>query len=150
MTLARAFTALAGATSVALVAFGLPQANKPQAAAPGQAAPAQAAKAASTLYAVWLTPDPRPGDASDLVLRTNHEQYTAYLRSKGSILMDGPFADGSGYLWILKAANDEAAFRLVQEDPTVRSKYLDAVVKRWNGKEAPPISEKGSGSAAGG
>ncbi len=50
-------------------------------------------------------------------LRPAHEAYERTIKTKGQLLMAGPFADGSGALTIYRARSKDEAMALVREDP---------------------------------
>jgi uncharacterized protein YciI len=59
--------------------------------------------------------------ASDLShverVRPAHQSYARTIKAKGELIMSGPFADGSGALFIYRAQSKDEAMALVLEDP---------------------------------
>lgn len=82
-------------------------------------------------YAVWYTLGSK--DQRLLVEASRaHDDYVVNLMKRGMVTMEGPFADGTGSLLILRASDDNEAKTVVEGDPSVRSGALVPTLKRWN------------------
>ena len=61
-----------------------------------------------------------------------HARFVDALFATGTVIMAGPFADGSGSMVILEAESTEAARAIFREDPWARQDVLVAgEVKEW-------------------
>lgn len=58
-----------------------------------------------------------PDTAKVAAIRPTHRQYIARRSEEGKILAAGPFADGTGGLFIYDAKDEEEAKKLAGEDP---------------------------------
>jgi uncharacterized protein YciI len=66
-------------------------------------------------------------------LRPAHRQYMARLLLEGKLAAAGPFADGSGGLFIYEAQTPEEAEILVAGDPYVQGgAFASREIKAWN------------------
>ncbi|MBS1715922.1 MAG: hypothetical protein JST30_16465 [Armatimonadetes bacterium] len=83
------------------------------------------------LYAVWYEKAANaPVDAGKRG-EVEHAQYMKYLMQDGTLVMEGPFEDGTGLLLILQTDSDAHAGKIVADDPAVVKGYLKPTVKRW-------------------
>jgi uncharacterized protein len=65
-------------------------------------------------------------------VRPRHMDYIGRLNAEGRVVMAGPLADGSGALIVYRAADEEEARRLVDEDPyTVEGVTADRRIREW-------------------
>lgn len=61
-----------------------------------------------------------------------HARFMDSLFEAGTVLLGGPFADGSGSMVILKAESGELAQAIFQDDPWAQQDVLVAAeVKEW-------------------
>ncbi|MEJ8822336.1 YciI family protein [Variovorax humicola] len=66
-------------------------------------------------FASWIT---YAADAATVAeLRPKHRAYLASLLAQGKLVLAGPFADGSGALFVYEAPDQDAAMHLVGQDP---------------------------------
>ncbi len=73
-------------------------------------------------------------DASKVAaIRPTHREYIARLFEGGKILAAGPFADGTGGLFIYEASDEAEAKKLAGEDPYASTGALaSATLELWN------------------
>jgi uncharacterized protein YciI len=60
-----------------------------------------------------------------------HQQFLAELRVQGRNEMSGPFGDGSGGAYLLRAGSLEEAVAIAQRDPAHTSGGWDVTVHEW-------------------
>jgi uncharacterized protein YciI len=60
-----------------------------------------------------------------------HLDYWQQWYVKEVLLMSGPFADQSGGIFLIKAKNRVMAEQLVEDDPAVKARLINAQVRRW-------------------
>jgi uncharacterized protein YciI len=64
--------------------------------------------------------------------RPAHRDYLQDLLQQGRLVLAGPFADGSGALFIYDVPNEEEAAKLVANDPFAKaSLFKKVVMKPW-------------------
>ena len=61
-----------------------------------------------------------------------HVEYLTRLHREGTVVMGGPFEDGSGGLVVADVQSPEEAQDVVAANPGVRSGILVASVKKWS------------------
>lgn len=84
------------------------------------------------LYAAWYTDNRRTrGNQKEDIAFSQHVNYMKGLSMDGTCIADGPFGDGTGLLAVIQAPDDESAFRLIHNDPSVTDGDYSAVVKQW-------------------
>lgn len=86
-------------------------------------------------YAVWYEYQPKAQNATKDPM-VEHDTYMVALMKKGMVTLEGPFADRTGALLILRADNDDIAKQVVFSDPTVQNGWLKPTIKRWNVHES--------------
>lgn len=65
-------------------------------------------------------------------IRPAHRAYLKDLLDRGRLVLAGPFADGSGALFVYDAPNEAAAARLADDDPFAQASLFKRVVmKPW-------------------
>lgn len=65
-------------------------------------------------------------------LRPAHRAYLQDLLRQGRLVVAGPFADGSGALFIYEVANESEASKLAANDPFAKaSLFREIVMKPW-------------------
>jgi len=65
-------------------------------------------------------------------LRPAHRAYLQDLLQQGRLVVAGPFADGSGALFVYEAANESEASKLADNDPFAKaSLFRGVVMKPW-------------------
>lgn len=84
------------------------------------------------LYAAWYSkaPDSRNGGNDSNVDRV-HSQYMKQLSQDQTLVIEGPFGDGSGYMAVIQSDSPETALRIIHNDPSVQNGSLKVVVKPW-------------------
>lgn len=60
-----------------------------------------------------------------------HRQFLDELREQGRNEMSGPFGDGSGGAYLLRAASMDEALAIVRRDPAYDSGGWDITVHEW-------------------
>ncbi|MEJ8850521.1 YciI family protein [Variovorax rhizosphaerae] len=82
-------------------------------------------------FASWIT---YGGDAAKVAeLRPQHRAYLARLLAQEQLVLAGPFADGTGGLFVYEAPDEAVAMRLVGEDPFFTGGVFAQVqMKPWN------------------
>ncbi|WER49472.1 YciI family protein [Cupriavidus sp. WKF15] len=64
--------------------------------------------------------------------RPAHRAYLQDLLQRGRLVIAGPFADGSGALFVYEAANEREAARLAASDPFAKASLFQGIVmKPW-------------------
>ncbi|OUL89224.1 YciI family protein [Paraburkholderia hospita] len=64
--------------------------------------------------------------------RPAHRAYLQDLLQQGRLVVAGPFADGSGALFVYEAANESEATKLAADDPFAKaSLFTGIVMKPW-------------------
>jgi uncharacterized protein YciI len=64
--------------------------------------------------------------------RPAHRAYLQDLLQQGRLVVAGPFADGSGALFVYEVANESEAARLAADDPFAQaSLFREIVMKPW-------------------
>ncbi|MBS1721372.1 MAG: hypothetical protein JSS66_00025 [Armatimonadetes bacterium] len=66
--------------------------------------------------------------------RDQMKNYADLLVSQSKLAADGEFADHSGYLWLIKAPNEDAAKEIVRAAPAVRAQKVTVDMKKWDGR----------------
>lgn len=84
------------------------------------------------LYAAWYSkaPDSR-NDGNDSNVDREHTQYMKQLTQDQTLVIEGPFGDGSGYMAVIQSDSPETALRIINNDPSVKNGSLKVVVKPW-------------------
>ena len=62
---------------------------------------------------------------------TQHREYLAAGRASGAIVESGPFADGTGGMYVLQVADEAAARAFVDDDPYRKDGGLAFTVRRF-------------------
>lgn len=66
-------------------------------------------------------------------VRTDHLAYLQSLAAQGTVVLAGPVGDGSGAMMVLRAASEEDAQRVIENDPyTAAGVGADHVLRPWN------------------
>jgi uncharacterized protein len=66
-------------------------------------------------------------------VRPGHRAYLANLLAEGKLAAAGPFADGTGALFIYEAESLELAHQLADEDPYTRNEVIRTqVITQWD------------------
>jgi uncharacterized protein len=66
-------------------------------------------------------------------VRPSHRAYLANLLAEGKLAAAGPFADGTGALFIYEAESLELAHQFADEDPYARNKVIRTqVITQWD------------------
>lgn len=60
-----------------------------------------------------------------------HRAYLAAARERGDVTESGPFADGKGGVYVLKAADERAAQAFVDDDPYRKDANLRLTVRAF-------------------
>ena len=60
-----------------------------------------------------------------------HNKYMADLLAMNVLLLGGPFTDSSGWLAIVQVANEDDAMMVAADDPAVKSRLMNVVVRPW-------------------
>jgi len=64
--------------------------------------------------------------------RPTHRAYLQDLLQQGRLVIAGPFADGSGALFVYEVANESEASKLVANDPFAKASLFKGIVmKPW-------------------
>ncbi|MGH1366888.1 MAG: YciI family protein [Calditrichia bacterium] len=61
----------------------------------------------------------------------DHVQYMSSFMESKTLVIGGPFLDNSGGMMVCKAESQEAAEKIANEDPGVKSGLLKVEIKRW-------------------
>ena len=74
-------------------------------------------------------------------VRPTHRRYTAQLTAAGKLVAGGPFADGSGGLFIYEVASLEEAQAIVAADPyQTEGAFAHTELKAWEVVTPEPTS----------
>jgi uncharacterized protein len=66
-------------------------------------------------------------------VRPDHLAYLQSLMEQGTVVLAGPVGDGSGAMMVLQVGSEEAARRVVKDDPyTASGVGVDHVLRPWN------------------
>ena len=60
-----------------------------------------------------------------------HAQYLQSLFDQNKVVMAGPFSDDSGGVAILQVDSENEARKVVENDPCVRSRVINADLRPW-------------------
>lgn len=80
-------------------------------------------------FAVFLS---MKDEALSQQYRPEHLAFLQENRDRGNVLMNGRFTDGSGGLVIYRAADEEAAEALVNEDPYIKLGARNYEIHEWD------------------
>lgn len=80
-------------------------------------------------FAVFLS---MKDEALSQQYRPEHLAFLKENRDRGNVLMNGRFTDGSGGLVIYRAADEEAAEALVNEDPYIKLGARNYEIHEWD------------------
>ncbi|WP_213954377.1 MULTISPECIES: YciI family protein [unclassified Variovorax] len=81
-------------------------------------------------FSCWITYAPDAATVAEL--RPRHRAYLASLLAQGELVLAGPFADGSGALFVYEAADEAAAMHLIGQDPFFTGGvFAQVLVKPW-------------------
>lgn len=80
-------------------------------------------------FAVFLS---MKDEALSQQYRPEHLAFLQENRDRGNVLMNGRFTDGSGGLVIYRAAAEEAAEALVNEDPYIKLGARNYEIHEWD------------------
>jgi len=73
----------------------------------------------------------RRRDGFDAALIPKHKQYLDDLAAQGRIEMTGPFSDGSGGAYLLRAQDIDEATQLIHADPGYQGGGWDITFYEW-------------------
>ena len=73
-------------------------------------------------------------------IRPTHRRYMAQLTAAGKLIAGGPFADGSGALFIYEVASLDEAQALVAADPySTDGAFANTELRAWNVVTTQPL-----------